>query len=187
MGNLIADAHQVATTAPTSPSPRVAVSAATPSIRRAPCFTRKDIFTELPFGNVTTVTEITGADLLAAPRERLQPDRGRVQAASRRSRASPSRSMPTKPAGSRVRLGAGQRRSRSIRPSKYKVATNDYMMAGGDGYTALSNGKVLIDKSGGQPDGVGRDRLHHRRQDRLPSGRRPYRHQEVDGTPQRPG
>ena len=33
--------------------------------------------------------------------------------------------------------------------AKYKVATNDFMMAGGDGYTALSKGTVLIDKSAG--------------------------------------
>ncbi|HET8728360.1 MAG TPA: 5'-nucleotidase, partial [Alphaproteobacteria bacterium] len=29
----------------------------------------------------------------------------------------------------------------------YKVATNDYMVGGGDGYTALGSGKVLIDAS----------------------------------------
>jgi 2',3'-cyclic-nucleotide 2'-phosphodiesterase (5'-nucleotidase family) len=30
----------------------------------------------------------------------------------------------------------------------YKVATNDYMAGGGDGYAAMKNGKVLIDASG---------------------------------------
>jgi 2',3'-cyclic-nucleotide 2'-phosphodiesterase (5'-nucleotidase family) len=29
----------------------------------------------------------------------------------------------------------------------YTVATNDYMVGGGDGYTAFSNGTVLIDAS----------------------------------------
>ena len=52
----------------------------------------------------------------------------------------------TKPAGQRVTsvLIGDQPLDPAI---KYKVATNDFMMAGGDGYTALSNGTVLIDKS----------------------------------------
>ena len=29
----------------------------------------------------------------------------------------------------------------------YKVATNDYMIGGGDGYTAFAKGKVLVDPS----------------------------------------
>ena len=29
----------------------------------------------------------------------------------------------------------------------YKLATNDYMIGGGDGYTAFSKGKVLVDAS----------------------------------------
>jgi 2',3'-cyclic-nucleotide 2'-phosphodiesterase (5'-nucleotidase family) len=31
----------------------------------------------------------------------------------------------------------------------YKVATNDYMLGGGDGYTALGTGKVMINASAG--------------------------------------
>ena len=31
----------------------------------------------------------------------------------------------------------------------YRVATNDYMLQGGDGYSSLSKGKALIDASGG--------------------------------------
>ncbi|MCB1993399.1 MAG: 5'-nucleotidase C-terminal domain-containing protein, partial [Geminicoccaceae bacterium] len=31
----------------------------------------------------------------------------------------------------------------------YSVATNDYMLGGGDGFASLGNGKVLIDGSGG--------------------------------------
>ena len=34
-------------------------------------------------------------------------------------------------------------------PTKiYRVATNDYMLTGGDGYAALGKGKVVIDPSG---------------------------------------
>jgi 2',3'-cyclic-nucleotide 2'-phosphodiesterase (5'-nucleotidase family) len=31
----------------------------------------------------------------------------------------------------------------------YKVATNDFMLGGGDGYTALSTGKALVGARGG--------------------------------------
>ena len=31
----------------------------------------------------------------------------------------------------------------------YKLATNEYVYGGGDGYEALSQGKALIDASGG--------------------------------------
>ena len=32
----------------------------------------------------------------------------------------------------------------------YRVATNDFMLGGGDGYTALSRGKVLIGTTDGK-------------------------------------
>jgi 2',3'-cyclic-nucleotide 2'-phosphodiesterase (5'-nucleotidase family) len=31
----------------------------------------------------------------------------------------------------------------------YTVATNDFMLAGGDGYTAIKAGQVMIDAAGG--------------------------------------
>ena len=52
------------------------------------------------------------------------------------------------PAGSRVvsvMIG-----DKALDPAAtYKVATNDFMLNGGDGYTALAGGKVLIDAKGG--------------------------------------
>ncbi len=54
-----------------------------------------------------------------------------------------------KPAGSRVvsvEIGG-----KPLDPkATYKLATNDYMLSGGDGYTALSGGKVLVDARGGK-------------------------------------
>jgi 2',3'-cyclic-nucleotide 2'-phosphodiesterase (5'-nucleotidase family) len=35
------------------------------------------------------------------------------------------------------------------RTATYRVATNDFLRKGGDGYGSLSQGKVLIDASGG--------------------------------------
>jgi 2',3'-cyclic-nucleotide 2'-phosphodiesterase (5'-nucleotidase family) len=35
------------------------------------------------------------------------------------------------------------------RTTTYRVAINDFLLKGGDGYSSLSKGKVLIDASGG--------------------------------------
>jgi len=35
------------------------------------------------------------------------------------------------------------------RTATYRVATNDFLLKGGDGYSSFSTGKVLIDASGG--------------------------------------
>jgi 2',3'-cyclic-nucleotide 2'-phosphodiesterase (5'-nucleotidase family) len=104
--------------------------------------TRKDVFTELPFGNKTVVTEITGADLLAALENgfsQYEQGAGRFPQVS----GLVIDADVTKAPGARVVsvLVNGQ----PLDPAaKYKVATNDYMMGGGDGYTALSKGTVLI-------------------------------------------
>jgi 5'-nucleotidase / UDP-sugar diphosphatase len=55
---------------------------------------------------------------------------------------------PAKPPGSRiVEAEIGDQPVEASRV--YKVATNDYVYGGGDGYEALSRGKALIDPSGG--------------------------------------
>jgi hypothetical protein len=33
--------------------------------------------------------------------------------------------------------------------ASYRLATSDYLLKGGDGYTSLSRGKPLVDTSGG--------------------------------------
>jgi 2',3'-cyclic-nucleotide 2'-phosphodiesterase (5'-nucleotidase family) len=56
---------------------------------------------------------------------------------------------PAKPAGGRVvavTVGGAP-----LDPAKtYTLATNDYMAGGGDGYAALSEGKVVVDASAGR-------------------------------------
>lgn len=37
----------------------------------------------------------------------------------------------------------------NLQPSIYRLATNEYMMAGGDGYASLTKGKPIVDASGG--------------------------------------
>jgi 5'-nucleotidase/UDP-sugar diphosphatase len=144
MGNLIADATRAKNGADVSITNGGGIRGDT-EYPAGHVFTRKDIFTELPFGNVTTVTEITGADLLAA----LENGFSQIEAGAGRFPQVSGLKVEvdaTKEPGSRVvSVTVGDA---ALDPAiKYKVATNDYMMAGGDGYTALSNGNVLIDKS----------------------------------------
>lgn len=108
---------------------------------------RKDVFTELPFGNKTVVVELTGADLLAALENgfsQIEKGAGRFPQVS----GLVIEVDATKAPGARVSsvLVNGKPLDPAI---KYKVATNDYMLGGGDGYTAFGNGKVLIDASAG--------------------------------------
>ena len=108
--------------------------------------TRKDILTELPFGNTVVLMELSGADLFAALENgvsRVEDRAGRFpQIAGLRLAYDPGA-----PAGSRVvevEVGGAP-----LDPAKvYTVATNDYMAGGGDGYAVLGNGRQLIDAAG---------------------------------------
>lgn len=104
--------------------------------------TRKDILTELPFGNVTIMVELTGADVIAALENGLQsaPD-----ATGRFPQVSGMEVVydPAKEAGSRVvsvTVGGAD-----LDPAAtYNVATNDFMGRGGDGYTMFVDKPVLF-------------------------------------------
>ncbi len=110
--------------------------------------TRRDILTELPFGNVTVMTEVTGQqvwDALENGFSKIEDGAGRFpQVGGMKVVADKS-----KPAGSRVvsvEIGG-----KPLDPkATYKLATNDYMLDGGDGYTALKGGKVTVDPRGGK-------------------------------------
>lgn len=108
---------------------------------------RRDILKEMPFGNVGVLLLLSGADLLTA----LEHGVSQVEAkAGRFPQVSGLRFVynPGKPAGSRV--VAVQVGGKPLDPTAtYRVATNDYMFKGGDGYSSLSKGKALIDPSGG--------------------------------------
>ena len=109
--------------------------------------TRKDILTELPFGNVVVLLELSGADLLAALENgvsQVEDVKGRFPQVSNIALTYD----PAAPKGQRivsVKVGGA-----NLDPAgTYKVATNDYMAGGGDGYAALKGGKTLIDASAG--------------------------------------
>jgi 5'-nucleotidase / UDP-sugar diphosphatase len=107
--------------------------------------TRNDVLTELPFGNVTVLIRLSGADLLAALENgvsQTEDDAGRFAQVSGMSYAYD----PSRPPGSRiVEVEVGGDPLDTGR--SYRVATNDYMFRGGDGYAALGRGAVLIDPS----------------------------------------
>lgn len=109
---------------------------------------RRDILTELPFGNATSVVELAGADLRAAL------ENGVSQLESRAGRFAQVSGLKVEfdaraPVGSRVvsvqvngePLDSGRR---------YKVATNNFMLAGGDGYAAFGKGRVLLGPTDGK-------------------------------------
>ena len=104
--------------------------------------TRRDVFTELPFGNKTVVAEISGADLLAA----LENGFSQVEQVAGRFPQVAGMTVVadlSKAPGARVQNVMVN--GKALDPAAtYKVATNDYMLGGGDGYTALGKGKTLV-------------------------------------------
>jgi 5'-nucleotidase/UDP-sugar diphosphatase len=107
--------------------------------------TRKDILAELPFGNVAVLIELTGAQIRAA----LENGVSQVEGVVGRFSGLAFTWNSARPPGSRVvsvTVGGQPLDDAAV----YKVATNDYMVAGGDGYTVMTQGKVLVDISGGR-------------------------------------
>ena len=104
--------------------------------------TRKDLLTELPFGNLTIMLDVTGADVLAALENGLQ---AAPEAIGRFPHVSGIEVVydPAKEAGSRVvsvKVGGSD-----LDPgASYKLATNDYMGRGGDGYSVFAGKPMLI-------------------------------------------
>lgn len=146
MGNLIADALRDATGADIGLANGGGIRGDT-TYDAGKVLTRRDILTELPFGNVTVVTELPGSQVLAA----FENGVSQVEKGAGRFLQLSGASIvydPTAPAGSRITeamIGGAP-----LDPNKvYKVATNDYILGGGDGFAALGGGKVLINAGNG--------------------------------------
>jgi len=108
--------------------------------------TRRDILTELPFGNVVVKLELTGAQIWDALENGVSQPR---QHAGRFPQVSGMSFIwnPEAKLGERivsVKIG-GQPLNKG---RTYTMATNNYIANGGDGYYVLKKGKVLIDASG---------------------------------------
>ena len=108
--------------------------------------TRKDILSELPFGNTAVLIELSGADLLAALENgvsAVEDGAGRFPQVSGLRYAYDAAKAP----GERVTEATVG--DAPLDPKKtYTVATNDYIYGGGDGYEALTRGNAIIDPSG---------------------------------------
>ncbi len=146
MGNLIADAIREATKADVAIMNGGGIRADR-TYDAGTVLTRKDVLTELPFGNKTVLTELPGSQILAALENgvsQVEKGAGRFPQVSGMTFAFD----PTAPAGSRVsEVMAG---GAALDPDKlYLLATNDYVLGGGDGYGALGGGRVIIDGGNG--------------------------------------
>jgi len=146
IGNLVADAMRAATGADVAMANGGGIRADR-EYEAGTMLTRRDILTELPFGNVTVMTEITGAQILAA----MENGVSKVEDGSGRFPQISGMSIvydPTAPAGSRiVKLMIGE--NEVDLNATYKFATNNYAMGGGDGYGMLGGGRMLIDTGNG--------------------------------------
>ena len=108
--------------------------------------TRRDILSELPFGNVVVKLELNGSQVWEA----LENGVSQVESNAGRFPQVSGLNFTYKPkakAGSRVvsvKIGG-----KSLNKNQnYTVATNNYAAGGGDGYSVFKKGKVIIDASG---------------------------------------
>jgi 2',3'-cyclic-nucleotide 2'-phosphodiesterase (5'-nucleotidase family) len=146
IGNLIADAIRASTGADAA----IINGGGIRANRQYPAgatITRRDVLSELPFGNSTVLVEITGKDI----RDALE--NGVSQVDNRAGRFPQVSGLaftydPKAAPGSRVlsvEIGG-----KPLDPAAtYKVASNEFMFAGGDGYAALGRGRTLIGRTDG--------------------------------------
>ncbi len=146
MGNLIADAMRAMTGADIAIMNGGGIRADR-TYDAGSKITRRDILTELPFGNVTQLTELPGSQVLAA----LENGVSQVEKGSGRFPQVSGMTFvydPSAEAGKRVSevMVAGA----PLEAAKvYKVAVNDYILGGGDGYAALGGGRLITDTGAG--------------------------------------
>jgi 5'-nucleotidase/UDP-sugar diphosphatase len=104
--------------------------------------TRRDLLSEMPFGNSVMLLEVSGAQLLSV----LEYTLSSVETKSGRFPQVSGLAItydPARAAGKRiVKVLAG---GKPLDPKRlYRLATIDYLAGGGDGYQALKAGKVLV-------------------------------------------
>jgi 2',3'-cyclic-nucleotide 2'-phosphodiesterase (5'-nucleotidase family) len=147
MGNLIADALREATKADIAITNGGGIRGDKQYVAGQD-ITRRDILTELPFGNMTVSTTVTGKqvwDALENGFSHLEDGAGRFPQVS----GLVVTADKSKPAGSR--LVSVLVNDKPLDPAAtYKLATNEFMLNGGDGYTALAAGKPIVGAEAGK-------------------------------------
>jgi 5'-nucleotidase/UDP-sugar diphosphatase len=104
--------------------------------------TRKDVLTELPFGNRTMKLQVTGAIILSALENgfsEIEDNGGRFPQVS----GLLVEYDAAKPKGSRVVKVEANGKPLNL-DAKYTIATNDFMANGGDGYVVFKEAKPLL-------------------------------------------
>lgn len=146
MGNLIADAIREQTGAQLAITNGGGIRA-NKQYAAGSQLTRRDILSELPFGNSTVMVEVTGKDI----RDALENGLSQVDArAGRFPHVSGMKIVYDPKATPGARLVSVEIAGKPLDPAaKYKVASNDFMFGGGDGYGALGRGRTLIGKTDG--------------------------------------
>lgn len=147
IGNLIADAMRLAVSADVA----ITNGGGIRGNKEYPAgtkLTRRDVLSELPFGNKTVLVALKGELLLKLLENgvaQVEEGAGRFPQVSGLSVEVDLR----KPAGSRitaVKVGGN-----ALDPqATYRVATNDFMLRGGDGYTAFAEGEVILNELEGK-------------------------------------
>ncbi|MEM9148684.1 MAG: 5'-nucleotidase C-terminal domain-containing protein [Pseudomonadota bacterium] len=141
-GNLTADAMRLATGADVAITNGGGIRGDT-VYAAGTVITRRDVLTELPFGNKTVLLEVTGADIRAALEHGLS---GIEDGAGRFPHVS----------GLRFGFDAGQPAGQRVTAvtvagaplddaAAYRLATNDFMGRGGDGYAMFSGKPSVIE------------------------------------------
>lgn len=110
--------------------------------------TRRDILTELPFGNTLVLVVLTGAQIRTLLEGALG-DFGRPAGRFPHLSGLALTLDPAAPAGGRI--VALTVNGEAIRPeAAYTVASNNFLYEGGNGYGALAQGKTLVGATDGQ-------------------------------------
>ena len=147
MGNLIADAMRAATGADIALMNGGGIRGDRTYDAGAK-LTRRDILTELPFGNLTVVTELPGSQILAALENsvsQVEKGAGRFAQVSGLTFAYDAAAEPG------ARVSEVRVCDAPLDEAKtYTVAVNDYILGGGDGYSSLGGGKIITGTGGGQ-------------------------------------
>ena len=146
MGNLIADALRVQTGADIGLMNSGGIRG-DKTYDAGDVLTRRDILTELPFGNLTVVTELPGSQVLLVLENAVsqaEKGAGRFLQVSGLTFAFDASAEP----GARVSevMVAGAPLEAD---TVYAVATNDYILGGGDGFASLGGGRMVTEKATG--------------------------------------
>lgn len=147
IGNLIADAMRMAVSADIA----ITNGGGIRGNKEYPAgtkLTRRDVLSELPFGNKTVLVALKGESVLKL----LENGVAQVEEGAGRFPQVSGIAIDVdlrQPAGSRVT--AAKVDGKPLDPqATYRVATNDFMLRGGDGYTAFAEGEVILNELEGK-------------------------------------